>query len=197
MVKTLLLSVRLYGSFLGFITLYCISCIATAQSSQIITKLAGTFYWGDGGSATDANIQSPRVIALFYLTDATLSTIATIASLSTAGPQTFTVVISLGSCSQSQLVSVTATNVPDLSPIITLPDANFPTNSSKDSLVRIFEVGWVATPPNSVTITVTAPIGYSLVFNEALTSINETGGNQNSVTVNNADWSVINDLAGS
>lgn len=126
----------------------------------------------------------------------TSSTSANIsARLLSAGPQTFTVVITLGTCQQTRTVSVTATNGPDLSPIIELPDANFsPGSSAKQSLVRIFEVGWLPTSPSSITITLTAPAGYSLAFDASQTSTNVSGGNTNPVTINNSDWEVIGNL---
>lgn len=117
------------------------------------------------------------------------------ARLLAAGPQTFTVVVTLGACQQTRTVSVTATNGPDLSPTIYLPDANFsPGPSAKQFLVRVYEVGWLPTAPSSITITLTAPSGYSMSFDASQTSINVSGGDANPVTVNNSDWEIINTI---
>ncbi|WP_198175357.1 Ig-like domain-containing protein [Spirosoma telluris] len=117
------------------------------------------------------------------------------ASLTTAGLQTFTVVGTTGACSQSSLVSVTALPGPDLSATLSLPDANFPASSSKDLLVQVQEVNGSAATGNIV-ITLTVPTGYSVSFDNSLTSINVSGGSTNPVSVQNSKWQVSSRVAG-
>lgn len=119
------------------------------------------------------------------------------AQLLSAGPQTFTVVITLGACQQTRTVSVTATNGPDLTPSIYMPDATFDQSATpKYLLVQLFEVGWIPTAPGSVTITITAPLGYSLTFDASQTTASIAGGTNNPVAVNNTGWQLISNQNG-
>ncbi|GAB4030032.1 hypothetical protein [Spirosoma gilvum] len=87
---------------------------------------------------------------------------------------------------------------PDLSPNLLLPQSNFGVapNNVRDFVVNIFEAVGQPTPPGSVSMTITAPTGYTLSFNTALTSINVTDGTTNPVAVENSRWSVMTQLAG-
>ncbi|GAB4032875.1 hypothetical protein GCM10028809_32690 [Spirosoma gilvum] len=116
-------------------------------------------------------------------------------SLTTAGVQTFMVVATTGACSQSALVSVTALAGPDLSATLSLPDANFPAGSSKDLLMQLQEVNG-STARGSIVITLTVPAGYSVSFDNTLSSINVSGGTTNPVAVQNSQWQVSQSVAG-
>ncbi|WP_083928233.1 FG-GAP-like repeat-containing protein [Spirosoma panaciterrae] len=119
------------------------------------------------------------------------------ASLAVPGPQSFTIVVSDGDCRQTKVVSVTAINGPDLTPVIILPNSNFPVgNAQKQFIVSVQEVGWLPTAPTPIAITVSVPTGYMLSFSATLPTINVSGGSSNPVPVDNANWSVSNDLSG-
>ncbi|RAI77484.1 hypothetical protein HMF3257_30865 [Spirosoma telluris] len=125
-----------------------------------------------------------------FTTPATSSGV--LASLNTAGVQTFTVVATTGACSQSALVSVTALAGPDLSPLISLPDANFAVVDSKGLLIQLQEVnGSVAS--GNIIITLTVPTGYSVSFDNTLTSFDVSGGSR--VMVANSKWHVSNTVS--
>lgn len=80
---------------------------------------------------------------------------------------------------------------PDLTPSLVLPQASFSGSGSVGNfVVSLFEVNGHPTSPASVSITVTAPVGYTLAFAPSITSINVSGGTNNPVTVNNANWTV-------
>lgn len=125
---------------------------------------------------------------------ATLSNPATTATVSatllSAGVQTFTLVAAQGSCSQTAFVSITATNGPDITPTINLPQANF-ANASPENVrnfaVTLFETGYHATA-GQVTITITAPLGYTIAFDNTQTSVAVTGGN--TLATDNTNWQV-------
>ncbi|GAB4024579.1 hypothetical protein GCM10028809_02090 [Spirosoma gilvum] len=117
------------------------------------------------------------------------------ASLTTAGVQTFTLVASAGVCSQSALVSVTALAGPDLSAIMSLPDGNFQAGESKGLLMQLQEVNG-STASGSIVITITVPTGYSVSFDNSLTSINVSGGSTNPVSVQNNKWHLSSSVAG-
>ncbi len=117
------------------------------------------------------------------------------AKLTTAGVQTFTVVGTSGVCSQNALVSVTALSGPDLTAIVSLPDANFPAGGSKDLLVQVQEVnGSIAS--GNIVITITVPTGYSVSFDNTLTSFTVSGGGSDLVSVDNTKWQQSSNLAG-
>ncbi|WP_080054189.1 PQQ-dependent sugar dehydrogenase [Spirosoma aerolatum] len=82
---------------------------------------------------------------------------------------------------------------PDLSPTIVLPQSNFNPNDSRNFAVTIFEAEGYATPPGSVTVTVSAPTGYSLSFNQSLTTIDVSGSGMTSV--NNGQWSISRNVS--
>ena len=88
--------------------------------------------------------------------------------------------------------------IADLSPSIVLPQNNFTTtgeNSTRSFTVNVFETAGYATSSGNVAITITAPLGYTLAYNNALTSINVSGGTTNPVTVENPRWSVTNNVS--
>ena len=85
-------------------------------------------------------------------------------------------------------------SLPDLTPIIVLPQANFTAtglNSIRSFIVNVFEVGGQATSSGSVVVTITAPLGFTLDYSDLLTSINVSGGIANPVSVDNTKWSVM------
>ncbi|MVM30648.1 hypothetical protein GO755_11455 [Spirosoma sp. HMF4905] len=84
---------------------------------------------------------------------------------------------------------------PDLTPTIDLPQANFSDNATNTFLVTITEVGNMLSATGNTVITITAPVGYTLAYDNTLTTINVTDGEANPVTVDNTKWSVTNNLS--
>ncbi|GAB4039665.1 beta strand repeat-containing protein [Spirosoma gilvum] len=128
-----------------------------------------------------------------FTTPSTSSAVS--ASLLTSGVKTFTLVASSGACSQTKLVSVTVVTGPDLTSILSLPDANFPANGSKQLLIQVQEVNGFATTGSSITINITVPAGYTISYDNTLTSINVSGGSNNPVAVQNSKWQVSSNVA--
>ncbi|WP_460906900.1 Ig-like domain-containing protein [Spirosoma areae] len=90
-------------------------------------------------------------------------------------------------------VLVGQAGLPDLTPVITLPQANFTpsgANSTRDFIVEIFELAGQSTSSGNAAITISAPSGYTLSFTNSLTSINVSGGANNPVSVDNTKWMV-------
>ncbi|GAB4028899.1 hypothetical protein [Spirosoma gilvum] len=106
---------------------------------------------------------------------------------------TTTKIISTTFTSQNLALVMAASQYPDLSPTLILPDANFPVSSSRNFVINVFEGSGIATSQGIVAITLTAPAGYNLSFNNSLTSIAVSGGT--TTTVNNSQWSVIQNTA--
>lgn len=112
-------------------------------------------------------------------------------SVTTSGVYSVTLTNPSG-CTASTSASVAG---PDLALILLLPQANFAAAGTVgEFVVNLFEIGGLATASGKVTITLTAPLGYTLAFSNTLTSINVSGGSQNPVTVNNTQWSLTNSL---
>jgi hypothetical protein len=83
---------------------------------------------------------------------------------------------------------------PDLTINLELPQANFAASGNASNfVVNVFEVAGLPTSSGNVTITLTAPVGYTLAFPPALTSITVSGGG--TAVVHNAQWTVTNSLA--
>ncbi|MVM32297.1 hypothetical protein GO755_19780 [Spirosoma sp. HMF4905] len=102
---------------------------------------------------------------------------------------TTTKTISTTFTNQNLQLITAASQYPDLSPTILLPDANFPISSSRNFVINIFEVAGVPTSQGNAIVTLTAPVGYSLSFNNSLATINVSGGA--TTVVNNTQWSII------
>ncbi|WP_020596169.1 hypothetical protein [Spirosoma panaciterrae] len=121
-------------------------------------------------------------------------------STSLTGSFVYQATCTTNNCTSSpSSVTVTVAVLPDLSPTVSLPQANFSANgpeSSRQFVVNVFEVGGKPTSPGSVTLTVSAPTGYSLSFNSSLTSIVVSGGTANPVSVENGKWTMVNNLVG-
>ncbi|GAB3726663.1 NHL domain-containing protein [Spirosoma lituiforme] len=79
----------------------------------------------------------------------------------------------------------------DLAPTLSLPMANFTasgSNATRNFTMLVEETNGISTA-GRVVITLTAPLGYSLTFDNSLTSIT-VSGTTNPVSVTNQDWSV-------
>ena len=86
--------------------------------------------------------------------------------------------------------------IADLTPSIVLPQANFPASGGvANFLVTIAETNGLPTTMGNVSITVTAPLGYTLAFPPSITTIDVSGGTTNPVVVNNGNWTVTNTVA--
>lgn len=80
---------------------------------------------------------------------------------------------------------------PDLTPVIRFPEANFTASGTEATLnftVDITEVAGQATSSGAIVVTVTAPLGYTLGFDNTRTSIDVSGGTNNPVAVDNTKW---------
>ena len=80
---------------------------------------------------------------------------------------------------------------PDLTPVILLPLGNFTasgSNASRDFIIIVQEVAGQPTSSGNIVVTVSAPLGYNLTYNNTLTQISVSGGTTNPVTVDNARW---------
>ncbi|MVM40475.1 hypothetical protein GO730_27100 [Spirosoma sp. HMF3257] len=83
----------------------------------------------------------------------------------------------------------------DLTPTIELPQANFNTNTTNNFVATIAEVGGVFSSTGTTTITITVPTGYTIGYDNTLTSINVTDGTANPVAVDNTKWAVTNNVS--
>lgn len=94
-------------------------------------------------------------------------------------------------CGSATIHVLVGQSMPDLSPIIRLPLGNFTAsgdNSTRDFIVEVTEYAGQPTSSGNVKITITAPLGYNITYNNARTSINVSGGSTNPVAVDNAKW---------
>ncbi|MVM35969.1 hypothetical protein GO755_38505 [Spirosoma sp. HMF4905] len=96
-------------------------------------------------------------------------------------------------CTATASIPVTGA---DLTLTLDLPQANFAkVGTVNNFIVNIFEVGGLPTSSGNVTITVTAPIGYTLAFAPALVSTSVSGGSGNLVPVDNTHWTQTNNVS--
>ncbi|QMW01407.1 beta strand repeat-containing protein [Spirosoma foliorum] len=99
---------------------------------------------------------------------------------------------------RSDMATLGAAIKTDLTPILTLPQANFASSgpdASRNFVVELAEVAGVSTPSGAVVITVTAPIGYTVSFANSLTTIDVSGSLTNPTAVNNTNWVVTENIA--
>ncbi|QDK82933.1 hypothetical protein EXU85_31735 [Spirosoma sp. KCTC 42546] len=83
----------------------------------------------------------------------------------------------------------------DLTPTIDLPQASFSENATNNFVATIAEVGGVFSSTGNTTITISVPAGYTIGYDNTLTSINVTDGTANPVAVDNTKWSVTNNAS--
>jgi len=143
------------------------STIASGGSLTLTAATANSYLWSNGST------NNPLVLT--NLTSATTLSL----SATTNG------------CSATAAIGITInTTGPDLSPIMLLPDANFPSTpgASKNFVVQVQEVGGLPTSAGNITINLSAPSGYTLAFDNTLTSTVVPGPDPKPVPVNNADW---------
>ncbi|GAB4006809.1 hypothetical protein GCM10028808_09410 [Spirosoma migulaei] len=113
-------------------------------------------------------------------------------SVTTSGNYSVTLTNATG-CTATASVPVVGS---DLTITLDLPQANFAASGTAavgNFVVNVFEVAGLPTSSGKVTITITAPVGYTISFAPAIASINVSGGG--TVAVNNGQWSVTNTLA--
>ncbi|QDK77247.1 hypothetical protein EXU85_01010 [Spirosoma sp. KCTC 42546] len=99
---------------------------------------------------------------------------------------------------RSEVITLGTAQQHDLSPTVDLPQANFDVSgpdATRNFIVTIGEVGGLATTAGTIVITMTAPAGYTVSFDNTLTSINVTDGSNNPVTVANTKWTVTSNVA--
>lgn len=94
-------------------------------------------------------------------------------------------------CGSATLHVLVGQAAPDLTPIIRLPLTNFTAsgaNSSRQFTVELTEVNGQPTSSGNIVFTIVVPLGYTLTFDNTLTSINVSGGFNNPVAVDNTKW---------
>lgn len=158
----------------------------TAVTGNVLTNDIGT---GLTVSNTGTTVSSSGTLVITSTGSYTFTP-----ALGYKGPGSFTYT-ACDSNTPSNCVTATLhvlVNIPDLSPTIVLPLANFNTapNNVRDFVVNIFEANGQPTPPGSVSITITVPTGYTISYNSALTSTSVSGGS--TVSVENSHWTVVN-----
>lgn len=85
---------------------------------------------------------------------------------------------------------------PDLTPSITLPQSIFLASGSesvRNFTVTLQEVAGQQTSSGTIQFVVTAPSGYSLSYDNTITSMTPTG-NPTSVSVDNTKWTVVSNI---
>jgi hypothetical protein len=114
-----------------------------------------------------------------------------------SGPASFTYTACDNStpsvCGTATLHVLVAAGVPDLTPIIRLPLGNFTAsgaNATRNFTVELTELNGQRTSSGNVVFTITAPLGFTLAFDNSQTSINVSGGTTNPVIVDNPNWTV-------
>ncbi|GAB4020025.1 FG-GAP-like repeat-containing protein [Spirosoma koreense] len=109
---------------------------------------------------------------------ATASTVS--ATLTSAGPQTFTVTVSQGSCSQTTTVTVTAIQLPDLTLMLYARPSTARGNQPITVVVDVFEINGIPTS-GPITLKIAKDANLTLSFDGGLSSI---GGRP----VQNSQW---------
>ncbi|MBN8822288.1 MULTISPECIES: hypothetical protein [unclassified Spirosoma] len=152
------------------------SLTTTAGQSVTLTASGGptSYLWSDGSSGGSLTV-NPTSTTSYSVTGTFANGCLVTASASVS------------------VTTITTPTGPDLSPILSLPDAQFDKSPGafKDFVMQIQEVGGVATSTGSVTITVSVPTGYSISFDANLSQIDVSGGSNNPVTVSNSAWQLI------
>ncbi|MVM40929.1 hypothetical protein GO730_29935 [Spirosoma sp. HMF3257] len=113
-------------------------------------------------------------------------------SVTTSGNYSVTLTNATG-CTATASVPVVGS---DLTITLDLPQANFAASGTAavgNFVVNVFEVAGLPTSSGNVTITITAPVGYTLSFAPTLATIDVSGGG--TVAVNNGQWTVTNRVA--
>ena len=117
-------------------------------------------------------------------------------SVSTAG--TYSVTGTVGGCSSTTMVAVSVIKLPDLTPTLSLPQANFAATgpqATRNFILYLYEVGGLPTANGIIVVTLTAPIGYTLAFSNTQTSILVSGGSNTPVAVQNTRWQIRDNVA--
>ncbi|QMW05783.1 choice-of-anchor Q domain-containing protein [Spirosoma foliorum] len=166
----------------------CVSTTSTTVGQNVIAASVSI----SPSSATLTN--STPLVSLTAVGSGTFlwSTGATtqVISVTTSGVYSVTLTNPTG-CTATASVAVSGA---DLTVTLELPQANFAAPGSVGNfLVNVFEVGGLPTSSGNVTITITAPIGYTLSFASSLTSIQVSGGSI--VPVDNSQWTITNSLS--
>ncbi|GAB4051962.1 beta strand repeat-containing protein [Spirosoma litoris] len=93
-------------------------------------------------------------------------------------------------CGNATLHVLVNLGLPDLTPTITMPQANFGAspNNVRNFVVNIQELAGIATSSGNVVITLSVPTGYTISYSNAITSIDVTDGA--TTNVDNTKWSV-------
>jgi hypothetical protein len=104
-----------------------------------------------------------------------------------------TLIATNASCNKKDSIIIISPNcriIPDLTPVIELPDNTFASGQTKNAVLYLEEILGGSTLPGTAVFRVRIPGGYAFnAFNPNLTSITPSGGNPQSVS--NTDWSVL------
>ncbi|WP_198174754.1 beta strand repeat-containing protein [Spirosoma arboris] len=98
---------------------------------------------------------------------------------------------------RSDIATLGAPVKTDLSPTLILPQANFASSGSEASrnfIINLSEVSGLPTASGTIVITVTAPLGYTVSYDNSLTTIDVSGSETNPTAVDNTKWSVTDNL---
>ncbi|GAB3780529.1 hypothetical protein GCM10028818_32910 [Spirosoma horti] len=96
-------------------------------------------------------------------------------------------------CGSATLHVLVGQSMPDLTPIIRLPQNGFLATGSdaiRNMAVEITELTGQPTSSGNIVITLTAPLGYTIAYDNTITTTSVTGGS--TVSVDNTKWTVIN-----
>ncbi|GAB4026624.1 right-handed parallel beta-helix repeat-containing protein [Spirosoma gilvum] len=190
------------GSLLGTTRKYYeVAFTATVNDSDAVLVLQaledGESMWLDNISFQEATITKDNpddFIKLYYNPHSTDTTISLNGNYRDVKNQFYNHQITLSSFSSVVLLRDLS---PDLTPTVYLPQGNFATapDNVRSFSVNLFESNSIQTPSGSVNITVSVPVGYSISFNNTITSINVSGGSSNPVSVDNTKWTVTNNVS--
>lgn len=180
---------------------YEIAFTATKDEADALvifqTREDGQSVWIDNVSFQEASItrdNPDEYLKLLYNPNTRDTTIAVAGIYRDVRSQIYTQQVKLSPFASLVLIRDAS---PDLSPTISLPQSNFSVspNNARNLLVSIFETNSQATSAGNATITITVPTGYTISYDNAVTSINVSGGTSNPVAVDNTKWTVIGSLS--
>ena len=166
-------------------------------STSANTPASGNVLTNDLGSSLTVSNPGTTVTASGTLVVTSTGSYTFTPTTGVSGPVSFTYTACDNStpsvCASATLHVLVGTGVPDLTPIIRLPLGNFTAsgeNATRNFTVELTELNGQRTSSGNVVFTITAPLGYTLAFDNTQTSINVSGGTTNPVTVDNPNWNV-------
>ena len=154
--------------------------VASAGASSSTASVGGVVSLSASGGSTYQWLAPPGTLLSSPATSSLVS-----ATLTASGPQTFTVIVSQGACSQTLTVGVTGVVLSDLTPILYARPGLLYGPSSVTVVVDVVELNGVASS-GTLTVRLTKDSKVSLSFPPSATSV---GGR----AVQNSVWSLSSD----